>query len=170
MASDYRGIIRRNATQICEITARIHEEYAKKPHGPEHRAACRVFFEKYDSLAFPGGLHDAMEMLKSGDTEIVEAAIQYLEVNPRFFGSGYITEEILHRLKRVILTPEQITRLVHLTICRVVDAPGRIFDRYVRLAGALGDKRILDAACEMSVDPRRYIKTRAERIINIIKT
>lgn len=166
---DYREMIKRNAAQLCELKSRIDETLRATPHGPEHHAACAEFHYRYDSLAFPFGLSQAMESIKAGDLNIIEIAIQYLEVKPRFFGSGYIAEEILHRLKRLQLTPDQITRLVSLIIQSIVSNDGRTFIQYVHLAGFLLDVRILNAAKNLINDPRAYVRWRAQRMLDILK-
>jgi predicted Rdx family selenoprotein len=47
----------------------------------------------------------------AGDSFATEAAICFLEARPYFFRSGYMFSDIMRKIKRVPLTPEQAGRL-----------------------------------------------------------
>lgn len=126
-----------NANKLAQLYRRVKEEFAKKPHGEKHRAACEEFHRDYDLLAFPGGLRAGLKRMKECDSEIVEMSIVFLEVDPMFFGSGYIKEAILRRLKRCLLNEDQRVRLIKI-IVRSMDAGGRReFRGYSRLAAVI---------------------------------
>ena len=137
---DYREIMRENAGRLRELNAEIDRPFGDGPllsiHVKAHDIACAVFHSQYDSLAFPGGLREALQKLKTGDPCVVEAAIQYLEVKPRFFRSGYIAETILHRLRHVALTSSQVARLVSVVLDSIARGGRR------RFHGAGGDQAV----------------------------
>ena len=73
----------------------------------------------------------------SGLTEAIEIAIQFLEVDPYFFRSGYIKTDLLRRLKRAPLTKSQQQRLRNVILARISGPDRRELRDYCRLAAAL---------------------------------
>jgi hypothetical protein len=168
--NDYRNAIRRNASRIQELNAKIKETFRIKPHGEAHHAACAIFHAEYDGLAFPGGLSAAMPKLKAGDAETVEAAVQFLEVLPRFFRSGYINEDILRHLKHSQLTVSQKDRLIPIIIATLEGGGRRQFHACAKLAGRLQDKRIQSRAMDLLPSENAETRLRAGVIIDIMRS
>lgn len=166
---DYRGIISANAARLRELNAEIDRTFRAKPHGSEHHAACAAFHSQSDALSFPGGLESSLAKLKTGEPSVVDIAVQYLEVEPRFFRSGYIAETILRRLKHVDLTSDQVTRLVNVILNSIRHGGRRRFVNCARLAGVLKDERISSGALNLSQESDPEIRRRAERVLNIMK-
>lgn len=54
----------------------------------------------------------ASESMKSGDFRELELVIEYLELHPRFFGSGYLTEKLIRRVATAPLSRGQRHRVV----------------------------------------------------------
>lgn len=165
---DYREDMRRDGERIRQLTEKIHKEFAIRPHGDAHHAATNDFHRQYYTLAFPGGLWEMMEKLKDGDTDAIEVSIQYLEAKPRCFRSGYIAEEILHKLKHVTLTDDQVSRLVKLIVDSIGAGPHRVFMRYTRLARVLGDPRIRAAADKLIDDQNPETRRRVQHVLQVI--
>ena len=98
-----RQQIQRNASRIAELHRRVHKTFAERDKGPEQRSAwklaCNDFHNNYESLAFPGGTHDARDRMRSGDSEAIEYAIAFLEVRPYFFRSGYMYQDFMRVLR-----------------------------------------------------------------------
>ena len=167
---DYRGIISKNAARLRELNAEIKRTFKAEPHGPAHHAACAAFHSEYDALAFPGGLNVSLVSLKTGDPRVVDIAVQYLEVEPLFFRSGYISETILRYLKHVPLSSDQVTRLVNVIGNSIRNGGRRRFVNCARLAGVLNDDRIYSGALTLSRESAPETKRRAEHILDVMKT
>ena len=167
---DYRGIISANAARLRELNAEIDRTFKAQPHGPEHHAACAAFHSQSDALSFPGGLETSLANLKAGDPNVVDIAVQYLEVEPRFFRSGYIAETILRRLKHVDLTSDQVTRLANVILNSIRQGGRRRFVNCARLAGVLKDDRIHSGALRLSQETDPEVHRRAERVLETMKT
>ena len=123
-----------NAEKLREMHTKIHEAFNIKAHGPEHEAAAKAFHEAYDSLAFPGGLSQALEKLKNHDPSIIDEIIFFLKENPDYFRSGYHKEEMLRRLKSFVFNKSQESLLASLIIRSIDEGPGRLFSAYARLS------------------------------------
>lgn len=106
--------IRRNAEILRQLHAQVHECHAERDLGPAHRArweaACAAFHARYDLLAFPGGYAEAYARIAAGDRRAIEAALCFVEVRPWFYRSGYIYRDLIRKLRRATLTPDQAAR------------------------------------------------------------
>ena len=106
--------IRENARFISRLRGRIHETFAHRNKGKSQRdkwaAACREFHEKYDTLAFLGGSLDARDRLRSGDSDAIDYALDFIEVRPYFFRSGYMYKDFMRVLRNCPLSSSQRMR------------------------------------------------------------
>lgn len=159
-----------NAAQLKELHERVHELFRRQPHGPEHHAACREFHQAYDELAFPGGLQAGLERLKHDDPIAVETAIRFLDVDPFFFRSGYIKQEILRRLKSASLSPAMRVELERLILRSLEQGGTREFMAYARLAGALESRSIVQTLRLKSDHPHPEIRRRALHVLHVIQS
>ena len=132
------SIFDKNAATLRELYNQIKVSLVDRELDDEHHelwvAACERFHSSFDRLAFPGGLERELDLLKRGDVQAVEMAVRFLEVDPWFFRSGYIKEEILLALRKVTLTDDQRERLREVIMDRINKGSGREFRRYCRLA------------------------------------
>jgi hypothetical protein len=81
-----------------------------------------------------------MRRLATHDPAAIESAVQFLEVDPVFFRSGYIKEDLLERLRQAPLDENQKRRLKQVILARVRDPKTRReFRRYCRLAAFVTD-------------------------------
>jgi len=158
-----------NAARLRELNRRIHEEYAKQPHGPEHHAACARFHNEYGVLAFPGELGEWDSKNKTPDARFVDALLVFLETDPRFHRSGYAKQRMLKYLKQVPLTVLQRERCECL-IMRCLDEPLRSCGReYARLAGAIQSSVVFEAAQERALSENANVRFQAMRILDRIR-
>lgn len=89
-----------------------------------------------------------MRRLKRLEPEAVEAAIQFLEAGPWFFRSGYITKEIVRRLKQAPLTERQRNRLASVIVRSLSTGTRRVarhLARLVKVAHPVSLRRQLEA-------------------------
>lgn len=93
---------------------RIHQTLARRDDGPKQRQewkdACSEFHAKYESLAFIGGADTARDRLRDGDAVAIEYALDFLEVRPYFFRSGYLYKDLMRVLRNCPLSNAQRIR------------------------------------------------------------
>jgi hypothetical protein len=134
----------------------LHE--GLKHPGPEDQdraVAVSQYFQRYDQLAFPGGLERGLALLAAGDAQAIESAVTFLEVDPLFHRSGYIKADLLRHLKRAQLSEDQKSRLRKVVIARVQGPDSREFRHYARIAPMITDESLRDAlqVIRQSTDP-----------------
>jgi hypothetical protein len=113
--AELKVLIQKNAAEVSRLHARIHETLRFRGNGTrgrsEWQSACAEFHARYNELAFPGGYEGAATRILAAEPLAVEAALCFLELRPYFFRSGYMYQEILRKVKRAPLRPEQSERL-----------------------------------------------------------
>ena len=77
------------------------------------------------------------------DQETIEFVISFLEIDPRFFRSGYIKEEMLRKIGRAELNSKQTRRLRAVLLDAVERRGGREFRRYCRTASHVYNDELL---------------------------
>ena len=163
-----RSIISEHAERLRALNAEIHRTFEKAPHGSEHHAACRVFHSEFDRLAFPGGLQRGLAQLKALDPEAIEVAVQFLEEDPWFHRSGYIKEEIVRRLKKAPLKPEQRSRLAAVVAASVCRGPRRIAQHVARLAPIVASPAFVRNMETQAKSDDPELRRRAEHVISVL--
>lgn len=127
--------------RLHQLHEAVHETFRTRDESEESRTrwrdACAQFHREYNALAFPGGLDEGLARVRAHDPEAIELAIQFLELDPYFFRSGYIKAELLRRLKRAPLTKSQQQRLRNVILARLSGPDRRELRDYCRLAAAL---------------------------------
>jgi len=134
----------------------LHE--GLKHPGPEDQdrsVAISQYFQRYDQLAFPGGLERGLALLTAGDATVIESAVTFLEVDPLFHRSGYIKADLLRHLKRAQLSEDQKSRLRKVVMARVQGPDSREFRHYARIAPVIADASLRNAlqVSQDSTDP-----------------
>ena len=111
---DPKLVIQENTKRIRELHGKMHSTLRGLAYGTstvaDQEQAAATFKAEYDALAFPGGFDAGMRLLESGDPDIIEYALAFLEVWPYFYRSGYMRKKIIRLLKRVTLDSDQSTR------------------------------------------------------------
>lgn len=110
----FKSQIQQNARVIAKLHQRIQETFAYRDDNDQSRLlwkdACSEFPNKYNELAFPGGISDIRHRLRAGDEEAIEYALDFIEVRPYFFRSGYMYKDFLRVLKNCPLSDGQRKR------------------------------------------------------------
>ncbi len=115
------------------------------PEDQDRSITITQYFQRYDQLAFPGGLERGLALLAAGDAKVIESAVTFLEVDPLFHRSGYIKADLLRHLKRVQLSEDQKSRLRKVVIARVQGPDSREFRHYARIAPVITDVSLRNA-------------------------
>jgi len=161
--------IRRNAQVIDSLRWKIDETLPFRSRSVKDRSAwedaCKAFHCYYEDHFYPGGAR-RWALLKAGDSSEIDTAIAFLCVDPWFFRSGYMKEEIWRVLKRAPLSSKQQRTLEAIAEEYLDKALRREFwtmARYVRIHGSEGFwSRIQTAAMSQAQTFRR---TKAEWLL-----
>ena len=138
---DIAQLIRDESAKYRVLHKRVHETCHRRhvDHSSEEawRQACKAFHAFRSSLdpLFERAFQEKIYC----DKTLIEFAIRFLEVDPRFFRSGYIKQVILTRIKRSVLCESDQRRLRGVCIDAVNCRGGREFKYCCRLAAALAD-------------------------------
>lgn len=163
-----QSLILENATKLRALYDDLKSAWKEAPQGPRHHAAATAFHERYDLLAFPGGLAAGLAALRAGDASAVELSIRFLEADPLFHYSGYIKERLIGPLKRTSLNSSQSHR-IRLVILRSL-ASWRMPQKILLLAPRVDSaafRNDLEAALQTS---QVRIQLRARKTLQILKS
>jgi len=120
---NFKPTIRQNAVKIAELHSRIHEtgklRDERREQEQERADGCSEFHESYSRLAFIGGVETSRDRLRAGDTEAIDYVLDFLEIRPYFFRSGYMYNDFMRVLRNCPLSPGQRGRY------------DRIYERYL---------------------------------------
>ena len=167
-----KSLIESNTARLTALDLRRREQWRQNGqcHTAAYQVALREFRDNYDQLAFPGGLELGLQRLAKGESGATEHAIQFLEVDPRFFRSGYIKQTILQRLKHADVNATQRARLALLIIRSVHGGGRREFYGYARLAGALQQPEVEAEVQRLATDERPEVRFRVRRILHNLQS
>lgn len=106
--------IRRNGEELNRLRKQMIQACDNRDASPAafqaYRDALREYHARYQELAFPGGVETARERLRAGDQEAIEYTLDFLEVRPYFFRSGYMYNDFLRVLRNSPLSAAQRQR------------------------------------------------------------
>jgi hypothetical protein len=111
--------------------------------------------------AYPPGFRDIWARLAQSDADAIETAVVFLEVDPWFFRSGYMKEELIRRLNRLELSGAVVSRLRHVVVAAVDRSDRREFRRYCRLARRVDSLELRQALRERCASPEAGVRRRA---------
>lgn len=133
---DIAQLIRDESAKYRALHERIHQTCRRRhvDHASQEawRQACEAFHSFRSSL--DPLFERAFQETNYCDKALTEFVICFLEVDPRFFRSGYIKQVILTRLKRSVLCEHDQRRLRGVCVDAVSRRGGREFKYYCRLA------------------------------------
>lgn len=111
-----------------------------------------------------------LQRLDEGQQDDIERAIAFLEADPFFFTSGYAKQQMIHRLKRVLLNGEQKRWLTTLVLARVDRPNASLFRHYCRLARALRSPTLMAALQDRLMHADVDVRARAARMLEVLKS
>lgn len=167
------NIFEHNAQLLRALKHDIDVAFTHRHLDEEHRSlwatACQRFHASFEELAFPGGLNKQLQHLRKGEEEAVEMAVRFLEVNPWFFRSGYIKEELLRLIKQASLSDDQQERLRSVILARIEGGGGREFRRYSRLARKLSVPKFREAVLKLLQSDDPQVARRARWVLSSLE-
>ena len=164
---DFVGLIQREAKVIAELHQNIHITFKNRSNDRETWSrACEKFHSYVSSMSvFIDRVYNEKEFQ---DEEIIEFGITYLELDPFYFRSGYIKEEILTKIKRSRLSKKQIKRLRSVLLNAVERRGSKEYKYYCRLAGFIADENFIDQLLLTESVSNKKIKYRSGKMLKTI--
>lgn len=102
---EFTKLIRDESAKLQQLHAAVHTTWVHKDRDAKSRRAwsdaCNAF-HTYAS-AIDRQFDRACDERQYSDREVIEFSICFLDVDPRFFRSGYLKQELLTRLKRSLV-------------------------------------------------------------------
>ena len=164
---DFVELIQREAKVIAELHQNIHITFKNRNNDRETWSrACEKFHSHVSSMSvFINRVYNEKEFQ---DEEIIEFGITYLELDPFYFRSGYIKEEILTKIKRSRLSKKQVKRLRSVLLNAVERRGSKEYKYYCRLAGFIADEKFIDQLLLTESVSNQKIKYRSEKMLKTI--
>ena len=107
----YSVPIKNSEIEIRKLHNAIHDSFKRKDRSDYERNiwkdACVQFHSKYSALCFLNGFANIKDRLMSGIHDDMEYAVDFVEIRPYFFRSGYMYQYLLRHLKNAPL-PESL--------------------------------------------------------------
>jgi hypothetical protein len=112
---------------------------------------------------------DKLKEVEADDGEWRENAVTFLEVNPRYFRSGYDKAQLLRYLKRADLSPKHQQRL-RAVLLEVVGRPSGVeFRQYCQLASRLPSKELTSALTGLLKSEDEGVRRRASWMLEHVE-
>ena len=164
----YQNLIKKEAGIINQLNKNIHATFRNRNNNKSAWEDACSEFHTYNSAIYPyvDRLYSEKEIR---DPDIIEFVITFLELDPKFFRSGYIKEEMLRKLKRAALNEKHKKRLRNI-LCDAVEKRGsREFRRYCRLAPIIAENGLIECIEKSATNSNNKIKSRAKLMLKYIR-
>lgn len=173
MSHNIHKQLREEAQTMRELFARYKETFVLRENSPQHhqdwRKASAAWRQYHPDLATTFCWKTALYRLETGDAEMLELAICIAEVNPYFYGSGYLRINVFRRLKRLKLSPGQEQRILDAVLNAVREHRGSGWKEYCRLAIPFANPAFAKAVGEFIHDPDPYVSERARTLVSYLE-
>jgi hypothetical protein len=133
----------------------------------EWRQACDAY-HSFESPLDPY-IRQACEDSLYTDKNLIEFVVCFLEVDPRFFRSGYLKQMFITRLKRSELDEATKRRLRIVLLDAVARRGSREFKHYCRLASVIADHGVVVALESATRAGEGPAESRAKLMLSAIK-
>jgi hypothetical protein len=127
--------------------------------GAEHVGIYRIF------MMWPDKLKEVEEI----DGEWRESAITFLEVNPRYFRSGYDKAQVLRRLRRADLSADHKQRLRSVLLEFICKPSGVEFRQYCQLAAKLASGELSSVLSKLVKSEDEGVRRRASWMMEHVR-
>jgi len=168
---DFAKLIAEESAKIEELRAQVHRTFLQRDRDEKSRdewgRACREF-HSYESRLNPY-LERARQNARYVQKNLLEFVVCFLEVDPWFFGSGYLKELFLTRLKRSDLDDAIKERLRAVMVDAVERRGTREFKYYCRLAAVIGGESLVSSLEKASASTDGAVARRAKRMLETIR-
>jgi len=169
--SDFVDLIKSEAAKLEALHAAIDRTVVDRDKNDEARrawdSACEAF-HTYRSRMDPY-LERACDEERYADSDLLEFAVAFLEVDPWFFRSGYLKQILLTRLKRSDLSEPLRQRLRRVLADAARRRGTREFKHYCRLAVSLADHELASELEVLRVGTDVAAARRAKMMLEAIR-
>lgn len=117
--------------------------YQREKNRVEEKAVwseAATLFRQSVLQAYPENFWEAFESLKQRDSTHLDAAINFLENDPWFFGSGYVKADLIRFICRLNLSTPDCLRLQQVVLAAIDLRDRREFRWYCKLANRVSSK------------------------------
>ncbi|MBL4661406.1 MAG: hypothetical protein JKY19_13700 [Alcanivoracaceae bacterium] len=165
--SNYQAIIKQETEVVAKLHLRIHETFKNRSKDLKSwKKACEEFHahvSRIDPI-----LNRVYEEAVYSDKKLQEFIITFLELDPMFFRSGYIKEEMLRKIKKSPLSLKQINRLRQVLKDAVKNRGTREFKKYCSLAINIANPELVAYLISVSKQGIGAKKSRAKLMLNYV--
>ena len=168
MKRDIKAELQKAAREYAALHARIHETLPHRGRSEEDRKiwseACAAF-HGYKSVLDVFWKTEALEHLEAGDSELLELAMAYVEVDPYYFRSGYLKKRLFRRLRRLTLSDAQRRRILQGIIYALRSHQGDGWKDFCALAAAFADVDFAQSVAHYISDDEPHVRRRAQILL-----
>lgn len=164
--TDFTVLIGRESRMLARLHEEIHRSFRERGKGAAARQRWQDAGAAFRSYRSPMAPHVDAAMRAERYDEPTQRAfvLRFLELDPRYFGSGYAKEAMLPRLARTALDVGEGDRVRAILLDAAERRGGREFRRYCRVAEARADETLRAAldriAATKPSDPARSSRCR----------
>ena len=166
----FEPLIRSEERHICRLHDAVHCTFRNRGRTKADELKWKDAAEKFRDYHSP--LQEKMEAIEAsgvdGDSLLIEFAIDFLELDPVFFRSGYYKSTLLRKLKQVKLSSSECARLQVILIDAVLKRGQREFRDYARLAVGICDVTTRAKIERLTHDGDGHISSRAKLMLSYI--
>jgi len=164
---DLKNKIILEAEKINLLYEKVNKTFKKRNKNRIHwEEACKQF-NAYITVFSPLLMKIYNEKYLSNQ-DVIEFTISYLEVDPMYFRSGYIKEEMLRKIKRTSLNEKQKYRLRNLLYNAVEERASREYKRYCSLGPMVTDEKFNNWLINIIQNEKGSKKSRADLMLKQI--
>lgn len=162
---NYIDAIRKLERESRALHDEVHRTFKLRGESPHKFKDWQRAAERFRT--FKSDLDQLIEKCWPSSGDLVEPHLRefmfdYIEVDPRFFRSGYILEKVLARIKKLKLTPDETVKVQTLLLSRVRTGALRNFRHICRLIPMIEDRRLRETVAELALSDDPAIRRRAE--------
>ena len=138
---NHRELISSESRKLNHLHKEIGRHYLYRNKNPKPwKLACKDF-HAYQS-PIDSYIDKIFGSVTEYDSELIEFSILFLELDPRFYRSGYIKEEILRKFRKLEFSKKDNQRLRIVLLNAVERRAGREFKKYCSLYPQVKDEEL----------------------------
>jgi len=172
MNRDVQGEIRKAAKEWEALRSRIADAFPARDSSKEgYQAwseACAAW-HGYRSILDTFWKDDALQRLEAGDSELLEVAIAFVEVDPYYFRSGYLKKRLFRRLRRLTLPSEEKKKILQGVLYALRSHRGDGWKDFCTLAAAFSGPDFAHSVLRFVVDSDPHVARRAKLLLKYVQ-
>lgn len=166
----FEPLIRSEERHICRLHDALHNTFRNRDKTKDDEHKWKDAAEKFRNYHSP--LDEKLKAIEANgfdeNSMLKEFSIDFLELDPVFFKSGYYKSTLLRKLKQVKLSNSECARLQVILIDAVRKRGQREFRDYARLAVGICDVTTRAKIERLVYDDDGHISSRAKLMLSYI--